>query len=170
MFRNPLLLIALAITGAIAVWGILDTAGLAAFAAALVGVQFTSRGWFIMLAVSFLLVVSLLLAVSRYGRIRLGRDDDLPEFSTLSWLTMLFAAGMGVGLLYWGTAEPLTHYLLIADYTDPRQAAGQALFVTNFHWGLHAWAIYALTGLVIAYFSFRLGCPSLVGEIGRAHV
>ncbi len=163
MFRNPLLLIALAITGAIAVWGILDTAGLAAFAAALVGVQFTSRGWFIMLAVSFLLITSLLLAVSRYGRIRLGRDDDLPEFSTLSWLTMLFAAGMGVGLLYWGTAEPLTHYLLIADYTDPRQAAGQALFVTNFHWGLHAWAIYALTGLVIAYFGFRRGCPSLVG-------
>ena len=163
MFRNPLLLIALAITGAIAVWGILDTAGLAAFAAALVGLQFTSRGWFIMLAVSFLLIVSLLLAVSRYGRIRLGRDDDRPEFSTLSWLTMLFAAGMGVGLLYWGTAEPLTHYLLIADYTDPRQAAGQALFVTNFHWGLHAWAIYALTGLVIAYFGFRRGCPSLVG-------
>ena len=163
MFRNPLLLIALAITGAIAVWGILDTAGLAAFAAALVGLQFTSRGWFIMLAVSFLLITSLLLAVSRYGRIRLGRDDDRPEFSTLSWLTMLFAAGMGVGLLYWGTAEPLTHYLLIADYTDPRQAAGQALFVTNFHWGLHAWAIYALTGLVIAYFGFRLGCPSLVG-------
>ena len=163
MFKNPLLLIALAITGAIAAWGILDTAGLAAFAAALVAVQFTSRAWFIMLAVSFLLVTSLLLAVSRYGRIKLGRDDDRPEFSTLSWLTMLFAAGMGVGLLYWGTAEPLTHYLLIADYTDARQAAGQALFVTNFHWGLHAWAIYALTGLVIAYFGFRRGCPSLVG-------
>jgi glycine betaine transporter len=128
----------------------------------LVGIQFTSRAWFIMLTVSFMLIVSVWLALSRYGRIKLGRDDDEPEFSTVSWLTMLFAAGMGVGLLYWGTAEPLTHYLLISDYEDPRESAGMALFVTNFHWGLHAWAIYALTGLVIAYFGFRLGCPSLV--------
>ncbi|MGI9493305.1 MAG: BCCT family transporter, partial [Geminicoccaceae bacterium] len=94
--------------------------------------------------------------------IKLGEDDDEPEFSTVSWLSMLFAAGMGVGLLYWGTAEPLTHYLLISQYEDPRASAGMALFITNFHWGLHAWAIYALTGLVIAYFGFRLGCPSLV--------
>jgi len=127
-----------------------------------VGIQFTSRAWFIMLAVSFMLITSIWLALSRYGRIKLGKDNDEPEFSTVSWLTMLFAAGMGVGLLYWGTAEPLTHYLLIAEYEDPREAAGMALFVTSFHWGLHAWAIYALTGLVIAYFCFRLGCPSLV--------
>jgi glycine betaine transporter len=162
MFKNPLLLVALIITGAVAVWGIFDTAGLAGFASHLVGIQFTSRAWFIMLAVSFILITSLGLALSRYGRIKLGKDDDEPEFSTVSWLTMLFAAGMGVGLLYWGTAEPLTHYLLIEQYEDPREAASVALFVTNFHWGLHAWAIYALTGLVIAYFSFRLGCPSLV--------
>ena len=162
MLRNPLLLIALAITGAIAVWGIVDNAGLATVAATLVAVQFTSRAWFIMLAVSFMLLVSLWLALSRYGRIKLGRDDDEPEFSTISWLTMLFAAGMGVGLLYWGTAEPLTHYLLISEFEGSRQSASLALFVTNFHWGLHAWAIYALTGLVIAYFGFRRGCPSLV--------
>ena len=163
VFGNPLLLVALSITGAVAAWGILDTAGLSAFASRLVAIQFTSRAWFIMLAVSFMLIVSIGLALSRYGRIKLGKDQDEPEFSTLSWLTMLFAAGMGVGLLYWGTAEPLTHYLLIAEYEDPREAAGLALFVTNFHWGLHAWAVYALTGLVIAYFGFRRGCPSLVG-------
>ena len=162
MFRNPLLLVALLLTGAIAVWGIVDTAGLADLAATLVGIQFTSRAWFIMLTVSFMLIVSICLALSRYGGIKLGRDDDEPEFPTLSWLTMLFAAGMGVGLLYWGTAEPLTHYLLIAEYRDPRESAGLALFITNFHWGLHAWSIYALTGLVIAYFGFRRGCPSLV--------
>ena len=162
MFQNPLLILALLITGAVAVWGIVDTAGLAAFASTLVGIQFASRAWFIMLAVSFILFTSLWLALSRYGRIKLGRDEDEPEFSTVSWLTMLFAAGMGVGLLYWGTAEPLTHYLLISEYEDPRRSASLALFVTNFHWGLHAWAIYALTGLVIAYFGFRLGCPSLV--------
>ncbi len=162
MFKNPLLLTALVVTGAIAVWGIVDTAGLAATAARLVEIQFTSRAWFIMLTISFLLLVSLALAVSPYGRIKLGRDGDEPEFGTVSWLTMLFAAGMGVGLLYWGTAEPLTHYMIVDDYEDPRQAADIALFLTNFHWGFHAWAIYALTGLVIAYFGFRLGCPSLV--------
>ena len=162
--KSPLLIIALAVTGAIALWGILDTAGLAAFASRLVAIQFTSRAWFIMLTVSFVLIVSIGLALSRYGRIKLGRDDDEPEFSTVSWLTMLFAAGMGVGLLYWGTAEPLTHYLLIAEEQGPRRAASTALFVTNFHWGLHAWAIYALTGLVIAYFGFRRGRPSLVSS------
>ncbi len=162
MLKNPLLLIALIITGAIAVWGIVDIASLAAFSSHLVNIQFTSRAWFIMLAVSFILVITVWLALSRYGQIKLGKDDDEPEFSTVSWLTMLFAAGMGVGLLYWGSAEPLTHYLLIKEYEVPRRSASLALFVTNFHWGLHAWAIYALTGLVIAYFSFRRGCPTLV--------
>ncbi|MGI9303493.1 MAG: BCCT family transporter [Gammaproteobacteria bacterium] len=163
MFKNPLLLIALTITGAVAAWGIIDTVGLAHTASWLVKLQFTSRAWFIMLAVSFMLITSIWLALSRYGRIKLGKDEDQPEFSTVSWLTMLFAAGMGVGLLYWGTAEPLTHYLLISEFEGPRKAAGFALFITNFHWGLHAWAIYALTGLVIAYFGFRRSCPSLIG-------
>ena len=162
MFRSPVLLLALAITGAIALWGIVDTESLAGFASFLVGVQFTSRAWFIMLTVSLTLVVSIGLAVSPYGRIKLGQDEDEPEFGTVSWLTMLFAAGMGVGLLFWGAAEPVTHYLVIRDYEPTRSAINLALFVTNFHWGLHAWAIYAITGLVIAYFSFRLGCPSLV--------
>ncbi len=109
-----------------------------------------------------MLLVSRIHAVYPNGNIKLGADDDEPEFPTVSWLAMLFAAGMGVGLLYWGTAEPLSHFLLIEEYVNPREAASLALFVTNFHWGLHAWAIYALTGLVIAYFGFRLGCPSLV--------
>lgn len=162
MFRNPLLFAALTLTGLIAVWGIVDAKGLAAAASALVKIQFTSRAWFIMLTVSFMLFLSIWLAFSRHGNVVLGSDGDVPEFSTISWLTMLFAAGMGVGLLYWGTAEPLTHYLAISDGGAAREAASQALFITNFHWGLHAWAIYALTGLVMAYFSFRLGQPSLV--------
>jgi glycine betaine transporter len=162
-FASPLLISALVITSAIAIWGLVDTAGLAAQAASLVHIQFTSRAWFIMLAVSFMLIVCIWLALSRYGGIKLGADDDVPEFSTISWLTMLFAAGMGVGLLFWGSAEPLTHFDLIKNYEDPGAAAGKALFVTNFHWGVHAWAIYALTGLVIAYFGFRRGCPSLIG-------
>ena len=159
---KTLLPCALALTGAIALWGILDTEGLARIAADLVAAQFESRSWFIMLTVSFLLIVCIGLALSRHGSLVLGADDDVPEFSTVSWLSMLFAAGMGVGLLYWGSAEPLTHYLAIVDGGDEREAANDALFVTNFHWGLHAWAIYALTGLVIAFFTFRKGRPSLV--------
>jgi len=162
MKSNVLLIAALAITGGIAVWGLVDNAGLADTARYLVAMQFNSRAWFIMLSVTFMLVVTIGLAVSRFGRIRLGADDDRPEFSTVSWLTMLFAAGMGVGLLYWGTAEPITHYLVVIEAERPERASHAALFITNFHWGLHAWAIYALTGLVIAYFAFRRGQKMLV--------
>lgn len=163
LLRNPMLLIALAITGGIAIWGIFDTAGLTALARRLIVIQFTSRAWFIMLTVSFILITSIALAFSRYGRIKIGADDDEPEFSTISWLTMLFAAGMGVGLLYWGTAEPLTHYIALDD-TSHVDAVAAALFITNFHWGFHAWAIYALSGLVIGYFGFRKGWPTLIGS------
>ncbi|MEM7751085.1 MAG: BCCT family transporter [Pseudomonadota bacterium] len=159
---NRLLVVALTLTAAIAIWGIVDTANLAKFANDTIKLQFNSRAWFIMLTVSGLLITSIILALSKFGNIKLGRDDDQPEFSTVSWLSMLFAAGMGVGLLYWGTAEPLTHFMAISNAQEPRIAAGSALFVTNFHWGLHAWAIYALTGLVIAYFGFRLDCPNLI--------
>lgn len=162
MFANPLLIVALLTTGAIAVWGLVDTAGLATLSASLVHVQFTSRAWFIMLTVSFLLILAIWLAFSRFGALRLGGDDEEPEFSTISWLTMLFSAGMGVGLLYWGAAEPLTHYLALTELDESREAAANALFLTLFHWGIHAWTIYAITGLVIAFFGFRLSCPSLV--------
>jgi glycine betaine transporter len=162
MLKNPLLLIALALTGLIALWGIIDTAGLAEFSASLSSVLFTSRSWFIMLSVSLLLILSIWLVFSPYGKIKLGKDDDEPEFSTISWLAMLFAAGMGVGLLFWGTAEPLSHFKVIRNYADDFRAAEHALFITNFHWGLHAWAIYAVTGLAMAYFSFRKGYPNLV--------
>lgn len=162
MFRNPLLLIALALTSAVSVWGLLDTAGLTAYAQASTQTMFRQRGWFVMLTVSVLFIICLLLALSRYGKVKLGQDDDEPEFSTVSWLTMLFAAGMGVGLLYNGASEPITHYLELIKFRSPYMAKSDALFITNFHWGLHAWAIYGITGLVIAYFGFRKGCPYLV--------
>ena len=162
MLKNPLLATALLITSAIAVWGIVDTAGLTAVATRLVEIQFASRSWFIMGSVSFMVFIGLWLALSRHGRIRLGRDDERPEFSTTSWLSMLFAAGMGVGLLFWATAEPLTHFMIARDYMEPSAAASRGLLITNFHWGLHAWAIYGVTGLVIAYFAFRLNQPTLV--------
>ena len=162
MFKNPILLLSLSLTGGVAAWGIIDTAGLASFASTVVGTMFKSRGWFIMLTATLLLFLCIWLAFSKYGQIKLGKDDDEPEFSTVSWLTMLFAAGMGVGLLYFGSAEPLFHYKTFLPYMSQPEAAQEALFATNFHWGLHAWAIYASVGLIIAYFSFRKGTPNLI--------
>ncbi len=153
--------IALTLTGLVALWGILDAQSLTTFATRRVSAVFDSRGWFIMLTTSTLLFVCLGLAVSRYGNIRLGPEDARPEFSTGSWLAMMFAAGMGVGLLFYGAAEPMTHYVFLSSHLDPAEVNDAALFVTHFHWGLHGWAIFGLTGLVIAYFNFRRGTTQL---------
>jgi len=161
-FASPVLLVSLALTALVGVWGIVDTEGFAESAAEAVSSAFTSRGWFIMLTASFMLILSFAIALSPWGRIRLGKDDERPEFSTVSWLAMMFAAGMGVGLLFYGAAEPLTHFSFIAESEPAGVAANAARFVTFFHWGLHAWSIYGLTALVIAYFAFRRDAPSLV--------
>lgn len=162
MTASPILILALAISAGIAIWGIADPQGLGSIAAHIVSVQFQSRGWFIMLLASGLLFVAIFLAVSRYGHLRLGPDDARPEFSTAAWIAMLFAAGMGVGLLFYAAAEPLTHFDALAGVEAPPVAAGIALFVTYLNWGLHAWAIYGVVGLVIAYFGFRRGRPLLL--------
>lgn len=117
-------------------------------------------GWFYILAVAVFLISLLAIAASRYGDIKLGPDDAQPAFSLPSWLAMLFAAGMGIGLMYFGVGEPLQHYLnppLAA--ANPQAAAQQAMNLTFHHWGLHAWAIYGVVGLVLAYFGFRYQLP-----------
>jgi glycine betaine transporter len=154
---NPLMITALAISAIVAVAGIVDPQGLAAFANGVVSRQFASIGWFIMLETSGLLIVAIYLAFSRFGSIRLGPEGSQPEFSTPAWIAMLFAAGMGVGLLFYGAAEPLTHFEILRGYKGDAQAAGLALFVTYLNWGFHAWAIYGIVGLVIAYFAYRRG-------------
>lgn len=163
MSRSKLLLtFSLVTITAVGVWGLMDAGGLVEVASSVVNQYFKSRGWFVMLSVTGMLLLCIWLAVSRYGDIRLGQDDDRPEFSTPSWIAMLFAAGMGVGLLFWAVAEPLTHYAFAQDLMPPPIAAQQALLATNFHWGIHAWAIYGATALTIAYFTFRRGAPMLV--------
>ncbi|HLF30967.1 MAG TPA: BCCT family transporter [Xanthomonadales bacterium] len=104
------------------------------------------------------LLLCLFLVAGPWGRLRLGGESEKPEFGTLSWLSMLFAAGMGSGLVFWGVAEPLFHV------ANPPLPAGADLYstamaVTYFHWGLHAWALYAISGLVIAWFSYRHAAP-----------
>lgn len=157
-----LLAVSLALISVIAVWGVVDPDGIVTVASVAVDQYFKSRGWFVMLTVSGMLILCIALALSPYGKIRLGADDDRPEFSTPSWIAMLFAAGMGVGLLFWAVAEPLTHYRFAKEFMPDPVAAYQALLATNFHWGIHAWGIYGATALTIAYFTFRRGTPMLV--------
>lgn len=120
-------------------------------------------GWWYILAATGFVVFALYCALSRIGNIRLGRDDEEPEFGVLSWFAMLFSAGMGIGLVFYGVAEPLSHYITppeaggIPGSTDA--AANQAMELTLYHWGLHAWSIYVVVGLGLAYMTFRKGRP-----------
>jgi choline/glycine/proline betaine transport protein len=116
--------------------------------------------WLYVIAMTGFLVFAIFLCLSRYGKIRLGPDDVAPEFSTLTWFSMLFSAGMGIGMLFFGVAEPMWHYLAPpAGEGETLEAARQAMGITLFHWCLHPWALYALVGLALAYFSFRRGLP-----------
>lgn len=117
-------------------------------------------GWFYILAVAAFLIFVLFLMMSRYGEVKLGPDDSEPEYSYLSWFAMLFSAGMGIGLLFFGVAEPIQHYAL-PPVGDGRtvESARESMVLTFFHWGLHAWAIYIVVGMALAYFAFRRGLP-----------
>jgi len=121
---------------------------------------FTNASWFYMLTVAFILLSTVYVALSRYGDIKLGPDHSEPEHHDISWYSMLFAAGMGIGLMFFGVAEPVMHFLdpPIGEGGDAL-AARQAMGITFFHWGLHAWAVYAIVALILAYFSFRQGLP-----------
>jgi len=117
-------------------------------------------GWFYIVAVAVFLVFVLFLMMSRYGDVKLGPDESEPEYSYLSWFAMLFSAGMGIGLLFFGVAEPIQHYALPpVGQGRTIQSAREAMVLTFFHWGLHAWAIYIVVGLALAYFAFRRGLP-----------
>ncbi|WP_229780464.1 BCCT family transporter [Arthrobacter sp. BL-252-APC-1A] len=118
-------------------------------------------GWYYVAAIAIFVVFALWIGLSRYGDIKLGKDDDEPEFSIRSWFSLLFAAGMGIGLVFFGVAEPLNHFAAPRPGVEgtPIQLAQQALTQTYLHWGLHAWAIYVVVGVSIAYAVHRRGRP-----------
>lgn len=121
---------------------------------------FTNASWFYILAVALILLSVTFLGLSRYGDIKLGPDHAQPDFSYHSWFAMLFSAGMGIGLMFFGVAEPVMHYLSPPVGTPETVAAAkEAMRLTFFHWGLHAWAIYAIVALILAFFSYRHGLP-----------
>lgn len=146
---------------AVVAWAALDRSAFDRASGSALSWVLTSFAWLFVIAADVFLVLCVVLAVSRFGRIRLGADDSEPEFTSLAWIAMMFSAGMGIGLMFYGVGEPLIHYL------DPPPASGAApgtgaaaraaLDQSFFHWTLTPWAIYGIAGLALAYATFRKG-------------
>jgi glycine betaine transporter len=159
--------IAAALSALFVAWGIFFTDNLAAvFDDVLWSFLVPNFGWVFILASFGFLAFSLYLAFSRYGKVRLGGQDERPEFSTVSWVAMMFSAGMGIGLMFYGVAEPITHMGAPPTGAKPNSeaAAQTAMEYTYFHWAFHPWAIYAIMGMALAYFTFRRGMPNLISS------
>jgi glycine betaine transporter len=150
---------------AFVVWGVIGTDSLASVMGSVLDWVIKNFGWAFVLIALGALIFCLVVAISPYGRIRLGPDDSRPEFRTVSWVAMMFAAGLGLGLMFYGVAEPISHFSApphgLAEPRTP-EAAQVALETTYFHWGFNGWAIYAIMGLALAYFTFRRGGKNLV--------
>ncbi|WP_411797398.1 BCCT family transporter [Corynebacterium macginleyi] len=153
---------------AFVVWGVLAPEQVFNTSSTALDWVMRNLGWIFTTLATFLMFLLLILAFSKYGKIPLGVDGEKPEFSTISWAAMLFGAGIGIGLIFFGPYEPLTHYL------SPRPGAYEAasdeavlgaLAQSAMHWGLNAWAIYAIVGLCVAYVSFRRGRVPLMSSI-----
>ncbi len=159
---------AMAVTIAFVLWGVFAPTSLADTATSVLNATIDGTGWIYVLTTFGFVALMLALAMSRYGRIRLGRDDERPEFSTGSWISMMFATGMGIGLIFWGVAEPLSHLLTppmdMAEASSP-ESAQLGLEYTVFHWGLHPWALYGVVGMALAYATFRKGLPNLLSSL-----
>ena len=160
---TPVFKVSVVLAGAFLLWGAVFPDNLAATTGAIQYFLQKTFGWFYLLATSGFLLCALILAFSPYGTIPLGRDGDRPEFPLITWFAMLFCAGMGIGLVFWGVAEPTLHY-----YDPPAgkgatpEAAQVALRYSFFHWGFHPWGIFTMIALCLAYFQFRKRSPGLI--------
>lgn len=176
-FHNPVFGISAVVILAFVFFALVFKEGASEFFGWLRPALTSSFDWVFMLAGNIFVVFSLLLVVSPYGKIRLGGADARPDYSYMGWFSMLFAAGMGIGLVFWGVAEPISHYNaslggtaaegglrtdwapLGAAADNPEAARDLAMAATIFHWGLHPWAVYAVVALALAFFSFNRGLP-----------
>ncbi len=163
---NEVFVISMGVTFAVVLWGLLLPEGFGDFANSLFGFLVNNFGWGYMLAMNVFVVFPIFLAVSKYGKVRLGPPDSRPEFSNFSWFAMLFSAGMGVGLVFYGVGEPVFHFLN-PPTAEPgtAAAAAEAMRKSFFHWGIHPWASYAIIALPLAYFQFRRGYPGLISSL-----
>ncbi|HET6653306.1 MAG TPA: BCCT family transporter [Nocardioides sp.] len=148
-------------------WGFLDTESLGGASGSALEWTVHNMGWLFVVLASAFVVFVIWLAMGRFGNIPLGADDEEPEFRTISWIAMMFSAGMGIGLMFFGVSEPLTHFVTPPPGTGPAgnpEAVQTAMATTLFHWTLHPWAIYAVVGIAIAYGVFRRGRSQLISS------
>ena len=164
---NPVYLASLVICVVLAVWGIFFSDSLASAASWLFDAVTVNFAWLYMLAMTAFVVFVVFIAFSKYGNIRLGPDDSRPEHSNASWFAMLFGCGMGVGLVFYGAAEPMSHFLSPTAGIAPgsAEAADFAMRASFMHWGFHPWANYAIIGLGLAFFQFRKNKPALISSL-----
>jgi len=144
------------------VWGFVSTSSLATASNKALTWVMEDTGWLFVLTASAIVVFVIWLAASRYGDIPLGRDDEEPEFRTVSWVAMMFSAGMGIGLMFYGVGEPISHFTTAPPGTGEAGSVQTAMATTLFHWTLHPWGIYAVVGLAIAYGTYRKGRVQLI--------
>lgn len=162
---SSVFIISLILTLIFIIWGVFFTENLAHVTDIIYNGSIDYLGWVYLGATLFFVAFSVFLLFSRYGDIRLGKKTDRPDFNTVSWLAMLFGAGMGIGIVYWAVAEPVTHYTN-PPYGEPYtvEAANTALKYTFFHWGLDPWAIYTVIGLALAFFQYNKKLPASVSS------
>lgn len=147
------------------IWTMISPSQVGDFFSKVLSVFSVDFGWLYLIAVAFFIIFLLLLSFGKYGKMILGKDTDRPEYSTCSWLFMLFAAGMGIGLVFWSVAEPMSHYLSPPYGTGSTStSASLAMRYAFTHWGIHPWATYGIIGLPLAYFHFRKGEPALLSS------
>lgn len=151
-------------------WGVSSPDSVSAVSSTAYSWAMSNAAWLLNLVMALGLFVMLFLAFSRFGHIPLGTDADKPEFSRFSWVAMMFGAGLGVGIFFFGPSEPLAHYLSPPPNTveaGTPEALHQAMAQSHFHWGLSIWALYALVGGALAYSTYRRGRPSLISSVFR---
>lgn len=160
--------VAAAAAVAFVVWGFVSPDGLGAVATSALGSTITNFGWLFVIAATAFTIFVIVVAASRFGRIPLGKDDESPQFRTSSWVAMMFATGMGIGLIFYGVGEPLYFYMSPPPGTvegQTPQALATAMGTTLFHWTLYPWAMYAIVGLGMAYGTYRLGRTQLFSSM-----
>ncbi len=162
---NPIILVGvLAIVIAVIILGVVNPTSFAAATGTMTSFIVSNFGWWLTLSIILFAVVTIGIACSKYGNIKLGKESDVPEYSFFTWFCMLFSCGLGVALYFWGVGEPLTHFMnppYIAE-AETIEAASLALQITNMHYGITMWGAFALVGLILAYFAFRKDQPLTV--------
>ncbi|PPA69375.1 BCCT family transporter [Jeotgalibacillus proteolyticus] len=166
-FTNTVFIVSAVIIGLFTIWGAFSPASLANYAGVVFNFTSNAFGWFYLFSVAIFVFFCLYLAFSKYGSIRLGKDNEKAEFSLFSWISMLFSAGFGVGIVFWGVAEPLTHFAVPPlEGVEPQsaEAARVAMRYSFFNWGIHQWSVFAIVGLALSYFQYRHKQKGLISE------